>query len=47
MQGCDMSMTRAAGMLPIITVGSPLMIVNGMAGCGAGVGEGAAGWIGA
>jgi hypothetical protein len=47
-QGVDMSETRAAGSLLIITVGAPGgMIVNGSAGCGVGVGVGAGGWIGA
>ena len=43
MQGVVVSVARAAGMLPISTVGSPLMIVSGSAGCGTGVGTGAAG----
>ena len=42
-----MSVTRAAGCLPIKTVGDPLTIVNGNPGCGIGVGTGPAGWIGA
>lgn len=45
--GADKSVTRAAGLPPIKTVGHPLMIASGMAGCGTGVGTGAAGWIGA
>ena len=43
-----MSVTRAAGMLPIMTVGAHgLRIGSGRAGCGTGVGTGAGGWIGA
>jgi hypothetical protein len=47
MQGVVVSVDRAAGMLPINTVGSPLMMVRGMGGCGRGVGTGAGGCIGA
>jgi hypothetical protein len=48
MQGTDMSLTRAAGMPPIRTVGAQGgMIASGIAGCGTGVGTGAGGWIGA
>src|SRR5690349_16355083 len=40
--------TTAAGRLLIITVGAqPPMMLNGIGGCGIGVGTGAAGWIGA
>ena len=45
--GADVSVTRAAGADPMSTVGSPLMSASGSAGCGTGVGTGAAGWIGA
>ena len=45
--GVVVSITRAAGWLPIRTVGSPFMMVRGNAGCGAGVGVGPGGWIGA
>lgn len=41
------SVSRAAGWLPMSTVGAPLMIVNGTGGWGTGVGTGAGGWIGA
>jgi hypothetical protein len=34
-------------MPPIRTVGAPLMIASGSAGCADGVGTGAGGWIGA
>ena len=37
------SVTLAAGLPPIITVGAPLMIGSGRAGCGTGVGTGAGG----
>jgi hypothetical protein len=48
MHGCDMSVTRAAGTPPIITVGAPGGIMaSGSGGCGSGVGVGAGGWIGA
>ena len=43
MQGPVMSVMRAAGILPINTVGSPFMIVSGRGGCGTGVGTGAGG----
>ena len=46
-QGCVRSVTRAAGLLPIKTVGHPLTIGKGIAGWGTGVGTGAAGCIGA
>ena len=47
-QGIVWSVARAAGMFPIRTVGWPgLSSANGTAGCGTGVGTGAAGWIGA
>ncbi len=47
-QGLVMSLTRAAGMFPIRTVGAQGdRIGNGSAGCGTGVGVGAGGWIGA
>ena len=42
-QGVVVSVARAAGILPMSTVISPLMIVSGSAGCGVGVGTGAAG----
>lgn len=42
------SVTRAAGILPIRTVGAQGdRIGSGKAGCGTGVGVGAGGWIGA
>jgi hypothetical protein len=48
MQGIVMSVNRAAGKLPIRTVGAPGgIIIKGNAGCGTGVGTGAGGWIGA
>ena len=48
MQGLLWSMTRAAALLSIFTFGEHGgMIANGSAGCGTGVGTGAAGWIGA
>lgn len=47
MQGMVVSVVRAAGLPPIKTVGQPFMIASGIAGCGVGVGTGAAGWIGA
>ena len=47
MHGVVVSVDRAPGAPPISTVGCPLMIVNGMGGCGTGVGVGAGGWIGA
>lgn len=37
------SVTRAAGGPPMSTVGAPMMIGSGNAGCGTGVGTGAAG----
>ena len=47
MQGCVWSVCRAAGCPPIVTVGQHGgMICNGIGGCGAGVGDGAAGCIG-
>ena len=46
-QGAVVSVSRAAGWPPIITVAAPLMIVSGSAGCAEGVGTGAGGWIGA
>lgn len=46
-QGLVTSVTRAAGLDPINTFGCPLTIGSGRAGWGAGVGTGAAGWIGA
>ena len=42
-QGAVVSVTLAAGRLLIITVGAPLMIAKGNAGCAEGVGTGAAG----
>lgn len=42
-QGLVVSVDRAAAAPPINTVGSPLMIASGNAGCGTGVGTGAAG----
>lgn len=45
--GVVVSVALAAGCFPISTVGAPLTMVSGMAGCGTGVGVGAAGWIGA
>lgn len=47
MHGRVMSVTRAAGAPPISTLGCPLIMVKGNGGCGAGVGTGAGGWIGA
>lgn len=48
LQGSDMSVTRAAAILSINTVGAPGGIMaSGSAGCGTGVGTGAGGWIGA
>lgn len=45
--GAVVSVTRAAGNPPIKTVACPLMMANGSAGCGTGVGTGAAGCMGA
>ena len=45
--GDVVSPTRAAGLFSINTVASPFTIDTGTAGCGTGVGTGAAGWIGA
>jgi len=48
MQGLDISDTRAAAFPSIFTLVEPGgMMSNGWAGCAAGVGTGAAGWIGA
>ena len=41
--GLDISPTLAAAFFPIITVPAPLIIAKGSAGCGTGVGTGAAG----
>ena len=47
-QGKELSMTTAAGILPTITVAAPGPVMdNGKAGWGTGVGTGAGGWIGA
>jgi len=46
-QGAVVSVKRAAGWPPIITVPAPLMMASGSAGCADGVGTGAGGWIGA
>jgi len=43
MQFIVMSLTRAAGRLPINTVGNPLIIARGIGGWGTGVGTGAGG----
>jgi len=45
--GAVVLLTVAAGMLEIITVAEPLTMARGIGGCGAGVGVGAAGCIGA
>ncbi len=42
-QGVVVSVIRAAGWFEISTVGAPVMIANGRAGCGTGVGTGAGG----
>ena len=47
LQGCVWSVTRAAGWPPMVTLVEPLMMGSGIGGCGAGVGVGAAGCIGA
>ena len=48
MHGNVMSVARAAGIPPIMTVGAPgAIICRGIGGCGTGVGVGAGGWIGA
>ena len=48
MQGLDMSVRRAAGLLSILVVTDPGgMMFSGNGGWGTGVGTGAAGWIGA
>lgn len=47
MHGAVVSVALAAGAPPTSTVGAPMMIVKGSAGCGRGVGTGAGGWIGA
>ena len=45
--GAVVPVTVVAGLLPIITLGCPLIIANGNGGWGAGVGVGAGGCIGA
>jgi len=45
--GAVVSVNRAAAMPAINTVGAPDTMAKGRAGCGTGVGVGAAGWIGA
>ncbi len=46
-QGTVVSDTRAAGLPPMMTLAWPLMMASGKGGCGAGVGTGAAGCMGA
>ena len=46
-QGPDLQSAVAAGLPPIMTVGFPSINGRGSPGCGAGVGTGAGGWIGA